>query len=541
MVKKILYSLLVFISAFIFVGDVNAYVTNHTVTSVTINENLKGIFNRSFPSVQETNLEAINNGILEEYGDYYFCVANVSWSSMDCYVTNNINDIGMSFDQDGRISFFHSYRGKDTFYKLNLKSGLINSTSTVTTVENYTSIGGSSESYVQVTNMPYFIFLRIDDIYSEVSQINTGDGYSFNRDDILIYNDNGTFILNTEYKTVDEIMQKGEFYSLSSIAYSAIEVRFHINDFPMIDEGNNINLEYEINLQNEMIIPVLPIPQEKIYRTIAPEEYTLGTTVNLLYDEKTNIYSYKGKKHYDYWNTITYRFEFPFLGDYIGNVNFKFWSDSPYTIILEERTNEENDIKYTELDLTGKYGVGFIPKIQTIEFYEEFYGIFKIPMQNNYKLLFYKDYNLIKNNNKNNLLEDKVLLSLEKFEYLFTRENKNSYLLFVNNNFENGTNASIYYNSNYFNYCILDESISSCNIINPNTNEETNINTNLSDVDSFKIANVFDTFLSFSSSTNFILENVTHFYNDYLPSELKAFFYISFGFVVIIIITKIVL
>jgi len=330
-------------------------------------------------------------------------------------------------------------------------------------------------------------------------------------------------------------------YTLSNLEYSAIEVKFNINDFPMIDEGNDINLEYEIKLDTDMIIPLLPIPQEKIYRNMALGDYSIGTTMNLLFDEKANNYVYEGTKHYDYWNTITYRFEFPFTNDYVGNITLNFYSDSNYTITLEERSNEENDIKYTELDLTGKYGVGFIPKVSSFDVYNEFYGIFKVPYQNNYRLMFYKDYSYVSQNNKSNLILDKVLLTFENFEYKFTKENKNSYLFFINNNYESGSEASILYNSNYFNYCILDEELSSCDIINPNTDESVTINPNLGDLDSFGVKDILHSFKTFSNSTNFILENVTNFYNNFLPDELKIFFFISFGFAVIIMITKIVL
>jgi len=549
MVKKVIFNILIFISIFVFIDKVSASfeeiapVFNSSYTSTELNS----FVNNTSPSLSggsSTYNYIMNNFIANElyleYGEYYICLGIGTSYRSYCFISDDVE------------AFKIQEYTANTYLRLNIDI----STSSVYaySVNNGSKESSKSDWYTSSHYSNYFLNYQLNHTsmyiktnlpyikYSNIGGNNTfktADGYVFNNDDIMFYlDDNNNFVVNTDYKTS---ISKYDTYTLSNLEYSAIEVQFNVNDFTMIDEGNDINLEYEINLQNEMMIPLLPIPQEKIYRNLAPEEYTLGTTVSLLFDEKANIYTYDGTKHYDYWNTITYRFEFPFTNDYVGNITLNFWSDSNYTITLEERTNEENDIKYTELDLTGKYGVGFIPKVINSGMYKEFYGIFKIPMQNNYKLLFYKDYNLIKNNNKSNLLEDKVLLSLENFEYLFTKENDNSYLLFINNNFENGTNASIYYNSNYFNYCILDESISTCNIINPNTNEDTNINTNLSDVDSFKIANIFDTFLSFSNSTNFILENVTHFYNDYLPTELKAFFYISFGFVVIIIITKIVL
>lgn len=332
--------------------------------------------------------------------------------------------------------------------------------------------------------------------------------------------------------------------NLSNLNYSAIEVKFKISDFSMVDQGNDFNIDYSISLDNNMIIPLLPIPQERIYRNLSIDDYKAGTTVNLLFDNKDNVYTFKGLKHYDYWNTVTYRFEFPFTTDYVGNISFKFWSDANYEVILEKRDDEDKDIKYTKIDLTNKYGVGFIPKVKntTINTFDEFYGIFKIPLNNNYRLLFYKNYeNINKKNNKNNLILDKVILSLENFEYKFTKDNMYSYLLFINNNFESGKDASIYYNSNYFNYCILDTNVSSCNIINPNIKDEIVIDPNLSDIDNFGLKDIFGNFSNFTKSTNFILNNITVFYNDYLVTDLKAFFYIVFGFSVIIIVMKIVL
>ena len=417
----------------------------------------------------------------------------------------------------------------------------------------FSSISGMSTGsmYMQLHSLNAFTFTNnqydyfsnnVNFILSYASTVNLYNYSSLQYYRLKIGDNELSTDTNTYLEPSDNYFgKKYDTYTLSNLEYSAIEVKFNINDFPMIDEGNDINLEYEIKLDTDMIISLLPIPQEKIYRNMALGDYSIGTTMNLLFDEKANNYVYEGTKHYDYWNTITYRFEFPFTNDYVGNITLNFWSDSNYTITLEERSNEENDIKYTELDLTGKYGVGFIPKVSSFDVYNEFYGIFKVPYQNNYRLMFYKDYSYVSQNNKSNLILDKVLLTFENFEYKFTKENKNSYLLFINNNYEDGSEASILYNSNYFNYCILDEELSSCDIVNPNTDENVTINPNLGDLDSFGVKDILHSFKTFSNSTNFILENVTNFYNNFLPDELKIFFFISFGFAVIIMITKIVL
>jgi len=539
-VKKILYSLLVFISAFIFIDSVNATTFTSTFSSSSVNGLLIDIFDREFPTVQTANIEAIENGILSDYGEHYICNAYTSWSSLYCYVSNSLDDFGAYFDNSA-FRFVYTYTGNSVIYELNLKNGSISSTKTPTTVQNHTSIGGSSSNYVQITNIPYFKMLRPDDIYDSVSVLETSNGYVFNRGDILIYNDNGTFILNTEYKTEEDLTDNPNIYNeeIDDINYSKMIFHFDVDVFK---ERNNI-FDYLIDFESiGTIQDDMSLNESHIQKFSSPYiEYvnkngiTKRLEIDFGYDDQVEIRGawYVAQKQEISSDIKSLKLVIPMDKTAYSRYKINFVSYIPFTVSYE--TNEEALLYYANVDLTNKYGVMFMPKL--IENNSDISSIFYTTGIES--VLVYSSYNL---------KEEPIEIyntNLSEFNYTISYENTN-YNLFFKVSTLTPELGIVTYDTRYYTYKIITSEYEINTIINPNTNQEFTIdfsNTVGNKLNYNNINDLFDNIKKFNSDIGPVTAEILGVFQygfDSMNNYIKTFLIVIFIIILVAATIKII-
>lgn len=232
-----------------------------------------------------------------------------------------------------------------------------------------------------------------------------------------------------------------------------------------------------------------------------------------------------------------------------------FQSSIPFTVkYIERDSSSSDDNYYSTIDITGKYGILFIPKIESsvtgINNRTLFQGIGHLDIQhrssydpNNYEVLSAYSMNYC---NDYLSLQKEIPYSCNSlggsFEFYITNDMLNQSLFFINTVYTNDltSKATVTYDTRYYVYYVYDTPDTEITIKNPNTGEDFNLSLKdffnyVKEKEELKIS--INTFLK---PIKFILTSITDFYNNYCPAVVQKFLYISFMFVVVLIVIKII-
>ena len=428
-----------------------------------------------------------------------------------------------------------------------------------------------------------FEYITRSTTYSILGTRNTNYAY-FTNIDLLDSEGNVAFAKNddkvVEKQTVFDDVIYGTKYSKVELVFDIkgnVEQSFNFKyDFHLLqsngklDEYNTFSSPYFIENASFCSNNSCSIPNDRYFRILP--KYIYGSS------EIDNDYVYKeiDKSDIDSSNSNSYRvnnYDLSINDDPLTKVtsSFKlvidltfdsslivdsfFQSSIPFTVnYIERDNNSSSDNYYSTIDLTGKYGILFIPKIESsvtgINNRTLFQGIGHLDIQhrssydpNNYEVLSAYSMNYCNN-----------YLSLQKeipyscnsfngsFEFYITNDMLNQSLFFINTVYTNDltSKATVTYDTRYYVYYVYDTPDTEITIKNPNTGEDFNLSLKdffnyVEEKEELKIS-----IYTFLKPIKFILTSITDFYNNYCPAVVQKFLYISFMFVVVLIVIKII-
>lgn len=255
----------------------------------------------------------------------------------------------------------------------------------------------------------------------------------------------------------------------------------------------------------------------------------------------------------------------------------KVSSSVDFEVVIHYRSDEDSSSNYYKIvDITGKYGAIFLPKVDlNIEGDASYKSLFKVTGDVEFQQ---RDSRIFKNskvlrayttnlnskvcNEKNNspssssnlndfssskLLTDTFPYGCSKsglFEIYINNKMLQQSIVVINNNYsvDMTAAAAIIYDSRYYNYAIYDTSYDKKIIIDPTTGEEVEISISdfkkdNTDMDPDLIRSTIKTFLK---PISYITNSINNFYTNYMPQPLQQFLYFIFGLTVIIIVIKII-
>lgn len=255
----------------------------------------------------------------------------------------------------------------------------------------------------------------------------------------------------------------------------------------------------------------------------------------------------------------------------------KVSSSVDFDVVIHYRSDEDSSSNYYKIvDITGKYGAIFLPKVDlNIEGDASYKSLFKVTGDVEFQQ---RDSRIFKNskvlrayttnlnskvcNEKNNspssssnlndfsssnLLTDTFPYGCSKsglFEIYINNKMLQQSIVVINNNYsvDMTAAAAIIYDSRYYNYAIYDTSYDKKTIIDPTTGEEVEISISdfkkdNTDMDPDLIRSTIKTFLK---PISYITNSINNFYTNYMPQPLQQFLYFIFGLTVIIIVIKII-
>lgn len=252
------------------------------------------------------------------------------------------------------------------------------------------------------------------------------------------------------------------------------------------------------------------------------------------YDDNSRKFVYEGDLAWNFKDIVSdLKLHFPV--DETDNARYHITLNSNLPFVLTPILDEDVEDTYVTVDLTNKYGAYFTPKLvpNNSEIFTRFYlnGVFDITNRDSY-----------------DLTSESIGAVRENFGYdvldFYIRYNEiNRNIFFENKKFTSDDTVTIKYDSKYFDCYVVDSQFSNITVVNPNTNEETDLNFTLEEKlpseDEEEEKGFFSRFDFFTKPVSFILDGVTMLYEEYLPPSVQNYFYISFGLVVIIIVIRI--
>lgn len=559
--KKIIYSFTLFLIAFICVDKVYAHsiinpakymVETSSELEEVINQGLDGIvespYNYGIPAYNYIVNTFLPNELYLEYGDYYLCRVRGSAYGAICYITNSPEDFYLDFRYSGQITNpIFTYFGLNYISKTEkfLYRYIIDASGKKSSSSGFFESGSAGELYGDFskdltffTNINYF---KLDD--PNYNTIITSDNYYFNNGDVVFYESNGQYKLNTSYKTVDDLSEVHIYDDvIEDTNYSKMIFTF---DLDILEEKNNVfdvMLEdFYTNKQKQSLTdhPGGVIHEDEEYVDIGYQEIPfpyleyelLDGSKDILYlkNMDDSVLNYRKNYYYAKYldtlpnNVTSLKLILPMneTVDYLYTVRL-------YSLYSFEVSYESDNYDYWEtIDVSGNYGVVFMPKITSNNSYIYSYfqtrGIESISVYDSY-------------NYKEKPIEVFTENTLE-FNYGFSLSNTDFNLFFKvkpNDNY-----ALIDYDTRYFTYKIFRTQYSAHSVVNPNNDDDIFIdisNIQESSINFSNIGEIFD-FISEkidrSGHSYFLFANLVDSFFGTMPIDIYVFLLLSLCLILI--------
>lgn len=299
-------------------------------------------------------------------------------------------------------------------------------------------------------------------------------------------------------------------------------------------------------------------------------DYNFATTQNdILKNYNTIIEKYSHYKVNDYiYNlfdesksveSISMFISFDTVSGFDVNINFE--SNLKFNVIYNYKNTSDVvdgpflEDYYSTIDLTGKYGVAFLPQTNLDDSLTGYRTLFQadnladIQLRDNYdgkEYLILSAYSL---NYCNEFLsnQNKIPYSCSNtngiFDFYINQDMDRQTLFFINKNYDNNSKLNITYDTRYYSYIIFETENSTGSVVRPGEEEETEIYIGYfyNYYDKYKNYELEHSFDIFLKPINFIFDSISDFYNYYCPPVFKSFLIISFTFVVSLILIKLFL
>lgn len=523
--KKIFISLIILSSFFIFSNSVNAEeisqfceYTEPCLTTEFIKEQLAKDINNQIGYYDQDDIAyiiAASKSSITDYKSIKFYVYRKSrikfdkqdLQTGDVYYNSYTGNFEIKVDRDGYLlPFINGSIELSTNEKINLSdfSEKIKF-EYITRSTTYSILGTRNTNYAYFTN--------IDLLDSE-------GNVAFAKNDDKVVEKQTVFddvIYGTKYSKVELVFDiKGNMEQSLDFGYD-----FHlVQANGEIDELNSFNSPYFIETSSfSLDNGTSSLPKDNYFRVVSSGlESCISDSYGLSCYDKNNIlikdtslisnsysidkftYSINNNPLEKVTSSLKFVLDLEFNSSVIVDAFFK--SSIPFDVIYHERTSFTPDENYYDtIDLTGKYGVLFLPKLDTsvsdLSVRTLFRGIGHLDVQHRTGIDPVK-YDILSAYSMNYCHQ---YLSTQKqipyscnahsgeFEFYLNNDNLNQSLFFINSKFEESATAeaSISYDKRYYVYYVFDTPTSVVKVTNPNTNEETFISLenfyNFADVD----------------------------------------------------------
>ena len=358
-----------------------------------------------------------------------------------------------------------------------------------------------------------------------------------------------TYKANEPLKPFEELLPtslyKGLMFSFNTSNVSSDDILSFNYNFYSSDENYNV-------LNSTFEIPYFGYNGKDIY---SDGSYTLNYQTNQLDSiPKNNYVNDNFLQNFKYFDSEYKLFvNFEMLED-----NYLYaYLDSPLNYTVEYIEREENLYYFEEIDITGKYGVVFIPNdinndyVSVMKFSEK--GKYSVQLRDsysetneNYNILEYYQIGFCDNLDVTGLVPvqciDSYFLSLNNY----FREKKQFVYVKNENNYDSSVKSVITYDTRYYTAYIQEYSNSNIEIINPNTGE-TDIFGPMTDFDNiyYEISNdnileLMKTFLNDLQQTSDTFNYMWNNFYAVMPNILKAFLQVITHLLCIWVFMKIV-
>lgn len=367
---------------------------------------------------------------------------------------------------------------------------------------------------------------------------------TFNDGDIVYYADTPITMQPFE-ELIPTSLYKGLVFSFNTSNVSSKDILSFNYNFYSSDENYNI-LDFTFE------IPYFGYNGKDIY---SDGSYTLNYQTNQLDAIPRNNYIN---------DNFLQNFKY-FESEYKLFVNFEMlednylyaYLDSPLNYTVEYIEREENLYYFDEVDITGKYGVVFIPNditndyVSVMKFSEK--GKYSVQLRDsysetneNYNILEYYQIGFCDNLDVTGLVPvncvDSYFLSLNNY----FREKKQFVYVKNENNYDSSVKSVITYDTRYYTAYIQEYSNSNIEIFNPNTGE-TDVFGPMTDFDNiyYEISNdnileLMHTFLEDLQQTSDTFNYMWNNFYSIMPNILKTFLQVITHLFCILVFMKIV-
>lgn len=520
--KKILYSLVIFIGLFIFADKVSAFELISPVRTLSYSSSQISVWNNQIATTNIDNVSSlsgyknlknyVDNKQYSQYGEYYACYFKypTSGQTYGCFVSDTAeNFVVFSRELTGYNMFGLGFsvisNGMAYVIGNNLASvQRLNSVGSLYVLGFYEYM--YDNTFVLLTNVPAFYMDDDND-----STLATSDGYYFNNGDIVLINNNGVLELNTDYKTsltpepnifeeeIDDINYSKMIFDFD---LGVLAEREYILDL-LFDFSTIGNLDSSGQLYDSSSVP-FPEPYLEIVNSNGFKDIIALESLNESHNVLKSAWS--GTYQETISSDITsLKLIIPMNATENVRYDIGLISYIPYTYSFEY--DEELENYYEEIDLSNKYGVMFMPKLldndSSITSVFIYGGIDSIYTYDTYD---YKQEPI-----ETYSAEDGA------FSYQFDRYDLNYNLFFVSS--QKPLRSLVKYDTRYFTYKVVDSKYSIGTVTNPNTGENHYI-------DFSNTANVQIDFESIGDIFYFISDNLDSGGEAYLlfSNSVSAFF-----------------
>lgn len=276
-------------------------------------------------------------------------------------------------------------------------------------------------------------------------------------------------------------------------------------------------------------------------------KYEVNNYSYTLFDDSKSVQSISMFISFDTVNGFDVNVNFESNLDFTVTYNYKNTSDVINDPFLEDY--------YSTIDLTGKYGVAFLPQTNLDDSYTGYRTLFKadnmvdIQLRDNYDSKEYIILSAYSLNYCNEFLSNQNVIPYScnningVFDFYINQDIDNQTLFFINKNYENNSSLIITYDTRYYSYVIFDSEYSTGTVVRPGEDEETEIFIGYfyNYYDKYKNYELEHSFEIFLKPIKFIFNSISDFYNYYCPPVFRHFLIISFTFVVSLILIRLFL
>jgi len=471
-----------------------------------------------------------------ESGGVFFCsfygdFAYYTWTSTNA-ITEEIDlaNYTINYKSGASKGTWRGSKTKDDFYYFsNFDILTLNNPGT----NNLSDVKITTDVYLPANQIQNYGFNKLNEV------IDTDEIRSIQLDFIIPSNSLGTSLdfsyninsskdlFDSPYFTSSEIYCSTDETGASSCTPFAKSIDWYL-DYNFATNQNDILKNLNSNLER--------------YSNYVVNDYSY-----ILFDDSKSVYS------------ISFFISFDTVSGFDVNINFESNLYFNITYNYKNTSDALNDPfienYYSTIDLTGKYGVAFLPQTNLDDSYTGYRTLFKannmvdIQLRDNYDSQEYIVLSAYSLNYCNEFLSNQNTIPYScnningVFDFYINQSIDTQTLFFINKNYENDVDLLITYDTRYYSYIIFETEYSTGTVIRPGEEEETEIYIGYfyNYYDKYKNYELEHNFDIFLKPIKFIFDSISDFYNYYCPPVFKSFLMISFTFIVSLILIKLFL